>query len=146
MEMCPCGFLISAANDRMHTRGKWNWAAHLRASNTIVCQQLRSVTQRYTSRREQHPAPSSWKMQLEDKATVVVHDCHQKLTMHQLQLHLQCWDRKHHYHTASKALPRWTCVVRADISGEQSLTSKHWFHPLGESHLPIMWQRNFWIS
>lgn len=39
MEMCPCGFLISAANDRMYTRGKWNRAAHLRVLNTIVCQQ-----------------------------------------------------------------------------------------------------------
>lgn len=43
MEMCLCSFLVSAANDRMHTRGKWNRAAHLRTSNSIVCQQLRSI-------------------------------------------------------------------------------------------------------
>lgn len=141
MEMCSCGFLISAANDRMHTRGKWNWVAHLRALNTIVCQWLRSI---HTEIHLQMYIKSSFFL-LENIAWRVHGSSpwlSSKLTTHQLQCHFWLWDRKHYYCIASGALPRRTCVVRADIRGEQSLTIKHWFHPLGENHLPIMWYQS----
>lgn len=76
MEMCPCGFLISAANDRMYTRGKWNHAAHLRVLNTIVCQQLRSILRNTHIDVYNIKLPHLEKYSLKSKTTVEVHNCH----------------------------------------------------------------------
>lgn len=76
MEMRLCSFLISAANDRMHTRGKWNRAAHLRTSNSIVCQQLRSIYGNTHIDVDDTTLLHPGKFSLKSKTAVVVHDCH----------------------------------------------------------------------